>query len=177
MRFIILLIVVLVGAFIFFGKNPVKEMQKQAIEMRKKYGSDPLSQETNIFIEKRRIETGGGAVLRSNTVAPPDDGNLDSAKPPVDGMVVKGNSDGELPSAGKNLVRPQSGGYYPPIVGSSATDGGKKLRSGQPIAFDGTAVYSVDKMGRKTLLPDGTYTLYDGSSIEIHGGRRISTSY
>lgn len=181
MRFIMIIIIALVVAMVMLGKNPVKEMQKQAIEMRKKYGSDPLTQETNMYIERKRNESGVGSLpsAPANTkVAPPDDGTPE----PDNGVLIKDKTNDDLPQpATKN------DGYYPPIVGSGVgaggnvvtqpiAEGGQKLRSGQPISFDGTSVYSVDKYGNKASLPDGTYTLDDGSTIKVHAGHNVRNS-
>ncbi len=72
--------------------------------------------------------------------------------------------------------------YYPPIVGAPvaaptgqlATFTGRepKLRSGQIIAYEGSSVFLVDQYGRKTILPDGSYTLNDGSELIVTNGRR-----
>ena len=178
MRFIMIIIVALVVAMVMFGKNPVKEMQKQAIEMRKKYGSDPLTQETNMYIERKRKESGVSSLpsAPANTkVAPPDDGTPE----PDDGVLIKNRPNNDL-------LQPatRNDGYYPPIVGSGvgaggnaatqpSAEGGQKLRSGQPISFNGTSVYAVDKYGNKTSLPDGTYTLDDGSTIKVQAGHNV----
>lgn len=169
MRFIMIIIVALVMAMVMFGKNPVKEMQQKAIEMRKKYGSDPLTQETNIYIEKQKRQTpvSVGGIGRAGVAPAEGVPNADVVK---DGL--------SRPSTG--------GGYYPPVVvdNNHETAGGaieqgavsvNKLRSGQAIAFEGMNVYAVGKDGKKTQLPDGKYTLYDGDMIEIYGGRRILT--
>jgi len=158
-----IIIVALVLALVMFGKNPVKEMQQKAAEMRKKYGSDPLTQETNMFIEKKQKESGSGSWTSGGDgtkVAPADAVGADVSK----------NGYAPKDELSRPAVSRSSGGYYPPLVGSGDVGKGKnsepsgakienKLRSGQEIEFDGVKVYAVDKAGNKTALPDGKYTL------------------
>ena len=190
MRFIILIVVALVMAFVMFGRNPIKELQQQELERRKKYGADPVTQQTNMYIEQQKYQS-GGALPRSNAVAAPD-GTIPDAgdnvmvKTTSDGVVInpptKDNSSQEIPSP--LLSEPTTNGYYPPIIGGAspktiqdnAIADGLRLRSGQKLSFDGMNVYAVDKAGNKTPLPDGNYTLYDGSEIVVRGGRRILNS-
>jgi hypothetical protein len=190
MRFIILIVVALVMAFVMFGRNPIKELQQQELERRKKYGADPVTQQTNMYIEQHKYQSGAGVLPRSNSVAAPD-GTIPDAgdnvmvKTTSDGVVInpplKDNSSQEVPQI---LPSSPTGSYYPPIIGGAspktiqdnAIADSSKLRSGQQLSFDGMNVYAVDKAGNKTPLPDGNYTLYDGSEIVVHGGRRILNS-
>jgi len=190
MRFIMIIVVALVMAFVMFGRNPIKELQQQELERRKKYGADPVTQQTNMYIEQQKYQTGAGALPPSNTVAAPDgtipdEGDNVMVKPMDNGVVInpptKDNSLQEVPAI---LPSSPTGSYYPPIIGGTslktiqdnAIADSSKLRSGQQLSYEGTAVFAVDKNGKKTPLPDGNYTLYDGSEITVHGGRRILNS-
>ena len=91
---------------------------------------------------------------------------------------LNSNSNGE-----KKPEKPSN--YYPPIVGQASVEPenqqkpmvltGKepKLRSGQIIAYEGTSVYLVDKMGNRTNIPDGEYILQDGSQMIIVNGQSM----
>lgn len=183
MRLVMIVIIGLVMAMVMFGRNPIKEMQQQELARRAKYGADPLTRETNMYIEQKQNEGrfSGLSTPKNTQVAPPDDGTPE----PEDGTLVKQNdSTTTAEPAGNNLPTPStanSGSYYPPIVDSVSgsqkplsISSMNKLRSGQPIAFDGMEVFAIDSAGKRTLLPDGNYTLYDGSKIEILGGRRVT---
>ncbi|MEZ5690688.1 MAG: hypothetical protein R3D71_03355 [Rickettsiales bacterium] len=77
--------------------------------------------------------------------------------------------------------------YYPPVVKNVAmidhdqqpkadiTGKELRLRSGQPIIFDGIKVYTTDSSGTRRTMPDGSYILQDGSSITITDGVRSLT--
>lgn len=76
--------------------------------------------------------------------------------------------------------------YYPPIVpdkntiiATSAppavlTGREARLRSGQVIIFERTSVYTIDASGGRVSMPDGEYTLQDGSTILVSGGKNIT---
>jgi hypothetical protein len=85
-----------------------------------------------------------------------------------------------------NKPRPQKiSNYYPPVMPDAApsvkiSSAGQKvalsgneakLRSGQPIIFDGMDVFTVDATGNKKVLPDGNYTLENGSGIRVSEGK------
>lgn len=90
-----------------------------------------------------------------------------------------------VPDNGGSQPSPQINSYYPPVMPDTQTNlrvgnpGQKvvlsgneaKLRSGQPIIFDGSEVYTVDAAGNKRILPDGNYTLENGSGIRVSEGR------
>ena len=201
-RWVLLLIMGLVMALVMFGRNPMKEMQQKVIALRKKYGSDAVTQETNIYIEQQKRQS-GGLGLPSTNVAPPDTeagipdaGNEIFIKQVDDGIVVddKGKNAAK-PSVTNTTIPPATTSYtppayttpkksyYPPVIDGnapsltapklSALESNKTLRSGQRIEFSGMYVYAIGADGAKTPLPDGIYTLYDGTQIKVRAGKRI----
>ncbi len=74
----------------------------------------------------------------------------------------------------------QNSNYYPPVFSDNAyskpqpvqlTGKEAKLRSGQPIIFEGVYVYTVGASGERVAMPDGEYVLQDGSSVTVSGGK------
>ncbi len=77
-------------------------------------------------------------------------------------------------------------GYYPPVVEQGnpvvamnqqlappPASNVPKLRTGQAIAFDGEFVYLLDQYGVKSIIPDGQYSLMDGSQMVVVNGKRM----
>jgi hypothetical protein len=91
----------------------------------------------------------------------------------------------QIPDNADKPRHPTISNYYPPVLpdvtpsvkissaGQKVVLSGNeaKLRSGQPIIFDGTDVFTVDAAGNKKILPDGNYTLENGSGIRVSEGR------
>ncbi len=224
----VLIGMLLVIAMLVFGKNPVREFQNQQKNLMEKYGSDPLTAQTNMYLEQKQKQAASGGMFDSvvgggNDKKPVDQsandmraairnsatvvGNDPSLRPKgiyiappsleVEGrgesdIIIKQsdpNGQGVGPNGQGNDTSASGyssgggGSYYPPIInneppvnkdtGSSLTGKEPKLRSGQPIAYDGTAVYSLDQQGNRSLLPDGDYILQDGRSFSVSGGRVV----
>lgn len=186
MRLIIILCFVVLMATIMFGRNPIKEAQKAEIARRLKYGTDPLTRDTNMFIEKKEQES-SAKKPKSNKIAQPD-GTLPENVENV--MVASPVKTVKIPDKSGNEVTPTKGGtdnsdgYYPPIVGDGSDKSKQnakvqpenvsmKLRSGQLLVSEGTQVFTIDANGKKVVLPDGNYVLSDGGTIEISGGVRV----
>ena len=175
MRWQFLIIIVPVVLLVMFGKNPYKEEQ----ERWRKYGDDPLVATINMHNEQRDKEAAGwfgmgGAAIeqpKSNRPSP------DLMDPDLSGLHV----DDGVKTGGVTSV--ESGDYYPPIAKSTPeqppvdvtkTSPATSLRSGQRIWFNDMAVYTVDAAGKTISLPDGDYTLIDGSNMTVQGGKRVS---
>ena len=218
MRVLLLLGICVLIALVAFGKNPLREFQKQQKEIMAKYGTDDLSVATNIYLEQQQNSGGGfmGLLGGNQPAEPPTEKNMinsikssadlansaaiksaarDAANPlvskvakpdidlPEDNFIAVEVSTG-LNSKGEKIPAKPSN-YYPPIVGQASIEPsnqpkpmiltGKepRLRSGQVIAFEGTSVYLIDKMGNRTNMPDGTYNLEDGSKLIVVNGQSM----
>lgn len=268
---IVVIIMVPVLALLFFGSNPIKDFQDRSREFFGKYGSDELTIQTNMYLEKQQqgaYSFGGGSVLETpkegdimksikqaaptlddngNTatsreamekarkmgifddaqaealatggIAPADDNWSGGAGGGKGRLVIRDNQAGTEVSPRSGYSRQTSSqpygspsdqyrysgesyynnypagvasgnlqeedSYYPPIVKEDPaafasyrqpvvlTGLETKLRSGHPIVFEGASVYTVDASGNKKDLPDGDYTLENGSKITVKGGIRI----
>ncbi len=179
MRLVMLLVILFVVGIVMFGKNPIKELQKEQL----KYGKDPLERATNLYIEKQ-----GGVpdAPKDTSVAKPDENLYEGGSE----VLVPSNTAGTQATTTQAKPAPlQTDSYYPPIVGGNNVDAQQpapasrgaysdvvRLRSGQEISFDRARVFAVGSDGKKTPLPDGKYTLEDGRSVVVSGGKQIFQS-
>lgn len=211
MRFLMILGICLVVAFVALGKNPIREYQRDMRKVGEKYGTDEATIRTNMFIEQKQKGATGvysgaasqpagpvteddmknsitSSVVTNYGIATPDMPSAPAVKVAQPDDQFEDNSlDVEVsqqpdPNAVVSKKEAMSRDYYPPIVGAPvaaqpqqlATFTGRepKLRSGQVIAYEGSSVFLVDQYGRRTIMPDGTYTLSDGNELIVTNGRR-----
>lgn len=206
MRILMIVGIFLIGGFIIFGKNPVREYQKDMRKMTEKYGQDELSIATNLYLErKQNAEKGmmqGGTQVNSQPTAADMKNSIQSSITQNYGFAVPNSTQPGVKvaqpddqfednsinvevtqQADSPISRQQAAArdYYPPILGAPSTAPAQKpvevtgneqrLRSGQVIAFQGTNVYVVDKFGNRSVMPDGTYNMMDGSQLIVTNGR------
>ncbi|MEQ1789479.1 MAG: hypothetical protein ABL857_03450 [Rickettsiales bacterium] len=245
---LILLFALPILGFLVFGKNPLREWQKEQREIVKVYGSNEETITANYYAQQkqktyglgeRELSTGDmkslmrasgtpdavdpqiGAIqvnpimsgglsgmsgnfpgMSGNSVAPPDDQFPDDVNNYVEVTsrpdVINNMRQYQQPNnqQPKILYSPPSSqasqltnsSYYPPIISDKVSNPddqipsmiltGKeyRLRSGQIIAFEGVNVFLVDRIGRRSNMPDGEYYLQDGGRIKVRGGRNISSN-
>ncbi len=193
----VLIGIVLVVLMVAFGRNPVEEAkQDREAALR---GRDPLVAAIEEHNAKGRNRTwrgmdfgaGGtsGAQSPSHTR-----GNMGAGgiyQPPANASMYP-NRETNLAPPGTALPAPAPGAqqdYYPPPPLPEAQKPRQlrslpprsemfiKMRNGQPVGFRGSEVYTVNADGETVPMPDGVYSLYEGT-VEMHvrGGKQYTIS-
>ncbi len=237
---LVLLIMIPVILVMVFGKNPIREFQKEQRALVEKYGGDELTYAVSRNLEEqgavdssgksildaptsndmissiksvsKPVSTGEDLTIKKGGGANPNNrpvgaNNLSGATQPrftapniSDTKPVSSKDDGFMfqpQAAGSGQYnaglqpQPHDEGYYPTIIskdnsgnvatssaqaGQKATLTGKeaRLRSGQPVIFDGGYVYTVNAAGERLPMPDGDYVLENGSALKVSRGQSIS---
>lgn len=200
MNLLVLLLAIILAGFLMFGKNPIREFQKEQKVLISRYGKDDLTIKTNLYIEQQKKAASSGFFSGGErkggvaSVAPAE--NLYGVEGEGEIVIQQTDPSGQQPSSpttSAGLSMPpvamrspaKSSNYYPPIVSEGnvpsadkkplvLTGNETRLRSGQIISFQGILVYMVDQFGDRSPLPDGDYNLQDGGFIKVRGGHRVA---
>jgi hypothetical protein len=180
MRVFIIIGIIVVVALMAFGKNPLREFQRQQRELMAKYGNDELSVMTNIYVEQHQSDGQGGGLFGSSQPAQPatekdmlatikssgSDYSALSKQNSEDSSAVKvAKPDDDLPEdietsigisrqLSSDTKSVKNSNYYPPIVG-------------QPAASSENQQKPIVLTGKEPKLLSGQVVLFDGTLVYL----------
>lgn len=173
MRVLMLVGIFVVIALVAFGKNPLREFQREQRELMEKHGTDELSVVTSLYIEKKQNK--GGAFGGDGSAPASESGMINSIKSSassgsvdvdsaVSSAVKVAKPDEEFPednyvSVGViskldsmgNKKPEKDSDYYPPLAGKSVV----AHVSQQPMALT----------GKEPRLRSGQMIAFEGTSV------------
>ena len=175
---------VVVVLMVVFGRSPISAINDKKNAWKK--GKDPLI----VSIQEHQKDSRKGGVLGGGSgrfkTANPYENGVRSPKNAMPAPPASSSPNDYTPKAQPGLQSPNNGYYPPPPENGSKSNavGGAalgprsertRLADGRQLAFNGTHVYTVNEDGKKIMLKDGNYTVFNGKiPIYVRGGHRVT---
>lgn len=180
------------GAIGIDGKSVLEAPSSNEMISSIKSTSKPVSTGEDLTIKKKSEggnRLGGNVGAGQPRFALPSVTDTKTVAKPDDFVFQPQEANGGGVNAYPPQTQSQDRDYYPNVItrdssgsvisqagsGTKAQIGGReaRLRSGQPVIFDGASVYTVNAAGERVPMPDGDYILQDGGALKVSGGRSM----